>query len=180
MKKDKIKTFSLQFNLMLPLLLSLLFLGNSLAQQDSMKHHQMNDSTMRQHMIHLDSPMVMPFNMNKVTHYFIKKNNGGILIIKVNELKDTSQITLIRDHLKKELELFSNADFRDPKTLHGMNMPGIDILEKSKRKLKVEYKELKDGAQLTFASPDSIIIDAIHQWFDAQLRDHGSDARSHK
>jgi len=38
------------------------------------RHHK------RQMMIHKHSSMVMPFDMNKVTHYFVKTNDGGVLI----------------------------------------------------------------------------------------------------
>ncbi len=148
--------------------------------KDSCNNHHMNDSTLmqRQHMIHSESHMVMPFDMNKVTHYFIKNNQGGVLMIKTKNKKDTAQAALIQSHLKKEGKLFSNADFRDPKTLHGMNMPGLKVLSGSKGKFKVKYKNLSDGGQLTFNSKNSEVINAIHKWFDAQLKDHGSDAKS--
>jgi hypothetical protein len=155
--------------------------NNSYPQEKSnQNNHQLSDSTLmhRQHMIHEESPMVMPFKMNEVTHYFIKNDKGGVLIIKTKNKKDTAQAALIQSHLKKECKLFSNADFRDPKTLHGMNMPGLKVLSGSKGKYNVEYKKLTDGAKLTFASKDSAVVNAIHVWFDAQLRDHGSDARS--
>jgi hypothetical protein len=142
--------------------------------------NQPQDSTLmhRQQVIHSKSPMVMPFMMNKVTHYFIKTDSGGVLEIKAKDAKDSTQISLIRNHLEKEQSLFSTADFRDPKTLHGMDMPGLKVLSKSKGKYSVDYSELPDGARLTFSSKDSVVIDAIHTWFDAQLRDHGSDAKS--
>ncbi len=150
---------------------------NSFAQD---KNQNMKDSSLmhRQHMIHSESPMVMPFNMNKVTHYFLKNESGGILMIKTKDKKDTTQLKLVRAHLQKEYKLFSNADFRDPKTLHGLNMPGLDVLSKSKGKFKVEYKNLSNGAELNFISKDSKVIKAIHTWFDAQLKDHGKDAKS--
>lgn len=164
------------------LLLCFIFINNTTYSQDKNNHqtHKMSDSTLmhRQHMIHSDSPMVMPFNMNKVTHYFIKNHNGGILIIKTKDKNDTTQAALVKKHLKKEYKLFSDADFRDPKTLHGMNMPGLKTLSNSKGKFKVEYKNLLDGAQLKFISKDSKVIKAIHLWFDAQLKDHGRDAKS--
>ena len=154
---------------------------NSYPQDKSKQNnHNMNDSTLmhRQHMIHMESPMVMPFNMNKVTHYFIKNNKGGILMIKTKDINDTTQAKLVQKHLKKECKLFSQADFRDPKSLHGKNMPGLKILSASKDKFIVEYKKLSNGAQLTFSSKEAEIIDAIHKWFDAQLKDHGTDAKS--
>ncbi len=160
------------------LVLSVLFTAGKAFSQDN--HHQTNDSTLmhRQHMIHEDSPMVMPFDMNKVTHYFIKTDSGGILMIRTKDIRDTAQAGLVVSHLEKEYRLFSNADFRDPKTLHGADMPGLHILSKSKGKFKVEFRKLKDGAQLTFSSKDPEVKNAIHKWFDAQLRDHGSDAKS--
>lgn len=160
------------------LVFSVLFTtGNAYSQE---KNHHMNDSTLlhRQHMIHSESHLVMPFDMNKVTHYFIKTDTGGILMIKTKNAGDTAQTSLIVSHLKKEYKLFSNADFRDPKTLHGVDMPGLKVLSESKGKFKVEFKKLSDGAQLTFTSENPEIQDAIHKWFDAQLKDHGSDAKS--
>ncbi len=161
---------------------SCLLANNYSYPQDKNNHinHHMNDSTLmhRQHMIHTESHMVMPFDMNKVTHYFIKNDAGGVLMIKTKNKKDTAQAALVQSHLKKECKLFSKADFRDPKTLHGMNMPGLKVLSGSKGEFDVKFKKLSDGAKLTFASKDSVIVNAIHVWFDAQLRDHGSDAKS--
>ncbi|HEX2867740.1 MAG TPA: hypothetical protein VHO03_11900 [Ignavibacteriales bacterium] len=98
-----------------------------------MKDHKMNDSTMmkRHHMIHEKSSMVMPFDMDKVTHYFIKIGDGGNLSLRVKSPKDTAQVGLIREPLKKEQALFSKADFRDPKALHGKNIPGLKKLSQS-------------------------------------------------
>ena len=155
--------------------------NNSYPQnKDSHNNHHMNDSTLmqRQHLIHTESPMVMPFDMNKVIHYFIKNDLGGVLMIKTKDKKDTVQAAMIQSHLKKECKLFSKADFKDPKTLHGINMPGLKVLSGSKGKFNVKYENLSDGAQLKFASKDSMVVNAIHVWFDAQLKDHGSDAKS--
>ena len=161
---------------------SCLLHNNNSYPQNKNRHnyHSLNDSTLmhRQHMIHMESPTVMPFNMDKVTHYFIKNDQGGVLMIKTKDMNDTTQAKLIQKHLKKEYKLFSQADFRDPKSLHGKNMPGLKILSESKGKFIVEYKELAYGAQLTFSSKESEVIDAIHKWFEAQLKDHGTDAKS--
>jgi hypothetical protein len=163
------------------LFLCLIIAGDSFAQDiNHDQHHKMNDSTLmhRQHMIHANSPMVMPFDMDKATHYFLKNSSGGVLKIKAKDPDDSTQIALIRSHLKKEQVLFSKADFGDPETLHGADMPGLKTLTGAEGKFNVEYKELIDGAQLTFTSGDEEVKQAIHAWFDAQLKDHGSDAKS--
>jgi hypothetical protein len=161
----------------------ILLLTTFLVAQEKSAHnrHTMKDSTLmyRQHMIHLKSPMVMSFNMSKVTHFFIKTDSGGVIEIDVKDPKDKTQISLVRKHLEKEKKLFSNADFRDPKTLHGKNMPGLRTLSESAGKYKIMYKELPLGAQLTFSSKDSMVVKALHTWFDAQLKDHGKDAKDH-
>ena len=164
------------------LLSGVLLMNNNSYPQDKHNHnkHQMGDSTLehRQHMIHSESHMVMPFDMNKVTHYFIKNEYGGIITIKVKDEKDTAQIELIRSHLKKEQKLFSKADFRDPKTLHGEEMSGLEVLSGSEGKFDVKYNEIPKGASVTFSSKDSTVVNALHKWFDAQLKDHGSDAKN--
>ncbi|MEJ2048799.1 MAG: hypothetical protein P8Y60_02955 [Calditrichota bacterium] len=179
--RDSIVNGKMKYALVVFGIVSFFIQQNIYAQANNYeKHSRMNDSTMmkRQEMIHSNSHLVMPFDMNKVTHYFVKTSNGGVLMIKAKDAKDSSQISLIRSHLKKEQALFSNVDFRDPKTLHGMNMPGLKVLSESKDKFSVRYEDLADGARLTFASKDATVVKAIHMWFDAQLRDHGSDAKS--
>jgi hypothetical protein len=168
------------------LLFSILIILNSvisvnlIAQAGNQSKDLPNDSSMthRMEMIHSNSHSVMPFDMNKVTHYFIKKDSGGVLMIRAKDPNDSTQISMIRDHLNQEKNLFSEASFKDPEALHGENMPGLKTLSESKGKFNVDYNVLPDGAKLTFASKDSAVINAIHRWFDAQLKDHGSDARS--
>lgn len=171
------KFFNIIFVLYFVFILTLT--GNTSYFHSNNQCFQIHDSTMthRQHMIHTKSPMVMPFDMDKVTHYFLKTETGGNLLIKVKDKKDTMQIALVRNHLKKEQTLFLNSNFKDPQTLHGIDMPGLKILTNSKGKFDVIYNELPEGAELMFESKDSLVIDAIHKWFDAQLSDHGNDVK---
>ena len=183
MKSSKIISKQLKYFFIFSSFLSLLILNTAAAQQNQKQDNkQTRDTTliMRREMIHSRSHLVMPFDMNKVTHYFIDTNSGGVLKIKAKNPGYKKQINLIREHLKKELDLFSNADFRDPKTLHGMHMPGLKVLAKSKGKFKVKYKELPLSTQLTFSAKDSKVINALHVWFAAQLKDHGKNERSHE
>lgn len=121
----------------------------------------------------------MPFDLNKTTHIFTKTDQGGIQKIQVKDPQDNEQIELIRSHLQKEKELFDNGDFSDPSALHGESMPGLEVLQQSAAKLKVEYSDIPDGAQLTYITEDDKVIDALHMWFMAQLQDHGMDAMEH-
>jgi hypothetical protein len=56
-------------------------------------------------------------------------------------------------------------------------MPGLAELRNARPgKLRVEYRELPNGAEIDYASDDPALIAAIHRWFDAQLAEHGPDA----
>jgi len=55
-------------------------------------------------------------------------------------------------------------------------MPGLSDLQAGAAKITVSYTPLPDGAQLTYTTEDRRLITALHQWFGAQLSDHGHDA----
>ena len=47
-------------------------------------------------------------------------------------------------------------------------------------RITISYGEVDRGAEIRYASEDPALVEAIHQWFDAQLRDHGEHAQSHR
>jgi len=58
-------------------------------------------------------------------------------------------------------------------------MPGLAALRTAKPgQLHVQYKELPDGAEITYSAEDKALINAVQEWFDAQPADHGHDAMS--
>ena len=42
--------------------------------------------------------------------------------------------------------------------------------------IAIAYRDIRDGAELSFKTSDAKLVVALHQWFDAQLSDHGKDA----
>ncbi len=120
---------------------------------------------------------VMPFDLKQTQHIFNKTETGGVQQVIVREPGNSKQIELIRQHLTKISGEFSRGDFSDPEKIHGKEMPGLAVLRTAKPgQLHVQYKELPDGAEINYFADDKELITAIHQWFDAQLADHGSDA----
>ena len=132
--------------------------------------------TERQMKIHHMGANVMPFDLSKTLHIFEMTDHGGIQQVIVRNLKDKSQIPMIRKHLQYEAMRFREGNFTDPISLHGKNMPGIKELSANVSKVKIDYGDLTNGAQLTFETNDLHLITAIHRWFGAQLSDHGADA----
>ena len=119
---------------------------------------------------------VMPFDLDATTHVFEKQPDGGVQTV-VADSADAEQVALIRAHLSEEAERFARGDFHDPAMIHGEDMAGLHALVTGHEKLRIEYREVDRGAAISYSSEDSALVQAIHQWFDAQLRDHGEHAQ---
>ena len=133
-------------------------------------------SSSHQEMIHNMGSQVMPFDLSKTKHIFEMNESGGIQKVVVRNQKEIDQLPAIRQHLMHEAARFSEGDFSDPTSLHGTGMPGVKELEAGASGLEIEYSEIPDGGQITFKAGELSLITAIHQWFGAQLSDHGADA----
>lgn len=122
---------------------------------------------------------VMPFDLEQTTHVFSKTDTGGIQQVIVKDPANTEQINLIRQHLTKISTEFQQGDFSNPVKIHGDSMAGLAELRKAKSgEISVVYKELPNGAEIDYSSDLPVLINAIHQFFDAQLSDHARHAVS--
>lgn len=137
-------------------------------------HH--DASSNRQAAVRARGQQVMPFRLDRTTHVFDKTATGGVESVVAKTSTDGAQIPLIRQHLRKEQRLFARGDFQDPMAIHGMTMPGIDVLRRGAAKLRIEYQDIARGARLRYVTSDARVQRALHEWFGAQLMDHGSDA----
>lgn len=138
-----------------------------------------DDGASRQEQIAQKGASVMPFDLDKTHHTFEQNPAGGVETVRALDPQDGPQIDLIRTHLKDEADKFAVGDFSDPISIHGTAMPGMSALSVAGTRLRVSYAELQDGASITFASDDSVLVAAIHDWFNAQVSDHGAHASTH-
>jgi hypothetical protein len=122
---------------------------------------------------------VMPFDLEQTTHVFQKLDDGGLQKVVVKDPANKKQIALIQAHLKEESEKFRRGDFSDPAKIHGEDMPGLAQLKAGAAKVDIRYTTLPDGAQIRYTAKDSKLVTALHQWFAAQLSDHGHHATGH-
>ncbi len=130
-------------------------------------------SKARQEEIERRGARVMPFSLERTVHVFSKTKNGGIQQVIAKDKSDTGQITLIREHLSMISKQFGQGNFSAPASIHGSDMPGLAELEKAQPgQIRILYKEIPVGAQITYSSTSPELVDAIHRWFDAQLADH--------
>jgi len=122
---------------------------------------------------------VMPFDLEQTTHVFQKLDDGGLQKVIVKDPSNKKQIVLIQSHLKEESEKFRRGDFSDPAKIHGEEMSGLADLKSGAKKIDVRYTALPDGAQIRYQAKDPKLVTALHQWFSAQLSDHGDHATHH-
>ncbi len=134
------------------------------------------DGPSRQDEVAARGALVMPFDLDKTTHVFRKTDEGGVQTVTADDPADDEQIALIRSHLQAEVERFADGDFGDPTSIHGDDMPGLRELRARADELRLAYRELPDGASITYTSESADVIVALHAWFDAQLADHGTHA----
>jgi len=141
-----------------------------------------DDVMNRHHAHHLQEiakrgSQVMPFALEKTLHQFTPTANGGVQRVIARDSQDSEQIALIQQHLLDMTKKFSQRDFSGPGYIHGANMPGLQTLAAaSANQLQIDYTSEKNGASIQYSSQDAEIVTAIHQWFAAQLHDHGADA----
>jgi len=120
---------------------------------------------------------VMPFDLQDSSHIFTKSRNGGLQQVQARNPKDIAQVRLIRSHLRDIAARFEQGDFSAPTQIHGDDMPGLAQLKLAMPgEISIQYRDLFNGAQIRYATSNPALVPVLHQWFDAQLADHGADA----
>lgn len=120
---------------------------------------------------------VMPFSLDATTHVFTKTPTGGTEQVVAKDTGNADQVRLTREHLASIAKAFASGDFSSPAQIHGKEMPGLAALEAAKPSdIRITFAELRAGGQITFFATDKSLVRALHDWFDAQLSDHGHDA----
>lgn len=120
---------------------------------------------------------VMPFSLKATTHIFTKTAEGGTQRVVARSAADAAQVRLVREHLHEIRGEFLNGDFSGPSHIHGNEMPGLAELKAAgPGQIAIGYKEVAGGAELTYRTANAKLVAALHEWFDAQLSDHGADA----
>jgi hypothetical protein len=147
------------------------------SKMDHAAHMKMMADAQRQAEVSQRGNDVMPFSLPATTHIFTKSAEGGIQRVVVKKSSGTTQVKLVRKHLQEIREQFLNGDFSGPSHIHGQDMPGLaELKEATPGKIVIAYKDVKDGAELSYKTADATLVAALHKWFDAQLSDHGMDA----
>lgn len=77
----------------------------------------------------------------------------------------------------REDEGFSEGDFSDPAEIHSEDMPGLMEISRGDWD-GVPLLGAPDGARMEYATGDPLLVSALHEWFAAQISNHGDYASS--
>jgi len=133
----------------------------------------------RQEEVATRGAQVMPFDLEQTMHVFQPLADGGLQSVTAKDPANSQQIALIQAHLQEEAAKFRQGDFSDPAKIHGEDMPGLAALKAGAQHIGIQYTPLSNGAQIRYTTADPALIMALHQWFAAQLADHGHHASGH-
>jgi hypothetical protein len=148
------------------------------AGMDHAAHMQAMASANRQGEVSARGGHVMPFSLQATEHVFTQTVSGGTQQVVARNAGDAPQVTLVRQHLREIREQFLKGDFSGPSHIHGADMPGLAQLQAAQPgQLAIAYRDIPAGAELRYTTTETNLVAALHQWFGAQLADHGPDAR---
>ena len=117
----------------------------------------------------------VPYDVNQTLQSFTKTVHGGVQHVVVKSGGDSRQIELIQDYLRKLVTDFRKGDFTETERIHGADMSGLVQLKLAKTDdITYEFKALPDGAQIHYATEYPQYVQALHEWFDAQMKEHGN------
>lgn len=126
--------------------------------------------------VHHRVQRVVPYALDQTLQTFTKTVHGGVQHVVTKSADNAKQIPLIQEHLRKLANAFHKGDFSSSERVHGADMPGLTQLKKAQiDEIKIEYKDLSNGAQIHYSTEYPQYVQALHLWFDAQIKDHGSD-----
>jgi hypothetical protein len=119
---------------------------------------------------------LVPYALDQTQLTFTTTVHGGVQHVVVKSADNTRQIKLIQENLLKMANDFRKGDFSVTERIHGADMPGLTQLKMAETDdIKFEYKALPNGAQIHYSTEYPQYVQALHEWFDAQMSEHGNE-----
>ena len=118
---------------------------------------------------------LVPYDLDQTQLTFTRTVHGGVQHVIAKSADNIRQIKLIQANLLKMAIDFRKGGFSVTEKIHGAAMPGLAQLKKAEMyDIKYEYKALPNGAQIHYSTEYPQYVEALHEWFDAQMSEHGS------
>jgi hypothetical protein len=117
--------------------------------------------------------MVMGFDQARTTHHFLLFNDGGAIVVGVNESGDTKNRDAIRSHLPHIAMMFGQGDFDAPMLVHdSKNVPGTKLMTERKGVIRYQYVETANGGRVNIVTSDPGALAAVHAFLRFQIAEH--------
>lgn len=143
-----------------------LFFATAQAQESDAGKHAANNA---------DAHQSLPYAADRALEGFAKTANGGIMQIVAKSADDSQQIKSMQQYLRQTAEEYGKGDFSSTEKFHGTDMPGLAQMKAAQAgAIKYQYKALNNGGQIVFSTEDPKLLNALHAWIDAQIKEHGS------
>ena len=114
----------------------------------------------------------MGFEHLKTTHHFLLANDGGVIQVEANDMKDTESRDQIRSHLRHITMMFTNGNFEIPMLVHDKTPPGSEVMKKLKAEISYKYDVTDRGALIQISSTNPEAVQAIHEFLKFQIKEH--------
>jgi len=122
-----------------------------------------------------EAHQALPYKVDRAMEGFARTETGGIMQIVAKSADDTQQIKFMQQYLRQTAAEYSKGDFSSTEKFHGTDMPGLAQMKSAKANaIQYEYKALKNGGQIIFSTEDPQLLNSLHAWMDAQVKEHGS------
>ena len=114
----------------------------------------------------------MGFSHDKTTHHFELNQDGGLIEVRSNDLKDTESRDQIRGHFHHIVQMFSAGNFNVPMLVHAQAVPGTAVMSQLRDQLHWELQETPRGARIMIAANNKGALVAVHEFLRYQISDH--------
>jgi len=114
----------------------------------------------------------MGFSHEKTTHHFALTPDGGLIEVRVNDVKDAASLNQIRGHFQHIVRMFADSNFNAPMLVHSQDVPGTAMMTRLKTELHWELQEIPRGARITITADNKEALDAVHDFLRFQIADH--------
>ena len=114
----------------------------------------------------------MGFDHEKTFHHFKLYADGGAIEVTANDPKDSSNIAMIRSHLRHIRTMFSDGNFSVPMLVHGQVPPGSAEMKQHHADISYEVEEIAAGGRVRIKSSNPEALKAVHDFLRFQIRDH--------
>lgn len=143
------------------------FLGVCLAHGQQEHTPQDHHATVNEH-----GDKVMGFSHDETTHHFVLTQDGGLIEVRVNNIKDAASLEQIRNHFQHIVRMFADGNFNAPMLVHSQDVPGTATMARLKTDLHWELQEIPRGSRITITADNKEALDAVHDFLRFQIADH--------